>query len=187
MLVPRRLRNTSARTRSARKRPRPGVRDYSPRAAATPSLGVVSAPVANLTSPDEAMAWLRARASVDASPLIMNSAFHLGTDWQVTPESLPLFLEFLSSENSGLVLCAILALRANGIQITSDETEETDATVHIVTLQDGSVHERRINATSLEAHRPGALGQAQECPQRASASTVSTSWRRSFDSAACGG
>ena len=29
--------------------------------------------------------------------------------------------------------------------LTLDETEEADATVHIVTLPDGSVHERPIN------------------------------------------
>ena len=93
------------------------------------------------------MAWLRARASVDTSPPRMNNAYRLRTDWRVTPESLPLFLDFLSSENFGLAFTALLALRANDVQMSSDETEETDATVHIVTLPDGSVHNCPINAS----------------------------------------
>jgi hypothetical protein len=93
------------------------------------------------------MAWLRARASVDTSPPRMNNAYRLRTDWRVTPESLPLFLDFLSSENFGLAFSTLLALRANGVQMSSDKTEETDATVHIVTLPDGSLHKCPINAS----------------------------------------
>jgi hypothetical protein len=77
----------------------------------------------------------------------MNNAYRLQTDWRVTPESLRFFLDLLSSENFSLAFTALLALRANGVQMTSDETEETDATVHIVTLPDGSVHECPINAS----------------------------------------
>jgi hypothetical protein len=106
-------------------------------------------PVANLTSSEEAMAWLRARASVDTNPPRINNAYRLTTDWRVTPDSLPLFLEFLSSEKFGLAFTALLALRANGVQMANDETEETDATMHIVTLPDGSVHECPINASPL--------------------------------------
>ena len=103
-------------------------------------------PIANLTSPEAAFEWVRSRALIDMSRPNVKNLFRLRTDWRVTPEPLPMLLDILSSEDGGLAFTALRALTANGAHVTSDETEETDATVHIVTLPDGSVHERRINA-----------------------------------------
>jgi hypothetical protein len=58
-------------------------------------------------------------------------------------------LDILSSDDGKLVFTAIMALSCNGARVTSDETEETEATVHIVTLPDGSVHERPVNVTTF--------------------------------------
>ena len=92
------------------------------------------------------MSGFARRASIDMSRPNVKNLFRLRTDWRVTPEPLPMLLDILSSEDGGLAFTALRALTANGAHVTSDETEETDATVHIVTLPDGSVHERRINA-----------------------------------------
>jgi hypothetical protein len=60
-----------------------------------------------------------------------------------TPESRPMLIDILSSGDRSLVFTA-MALSKNGAQVTSDETEETDATVHRITLPDGSAHERPV-------------------------------------------
>jgi hypothetical protein len=73
------------------------------------------------------------------------SLFRLKTDWRLTPESLPTLLDILSSEDRHMVFTALLALSKNGADCASNETEETDATLHRVTLPDGSVHERPDN------------------------------------------
>ena len=100
-------------------------------------------PIANLTSPEEAVEWVRSLASVDRRSL--RGAVRLRSDYRLTPESLPLLLDILSSEDRRMVFTAVLALSSNGCLVTSDETETTEATLHRVTLPDGSVHERPDN------------------------------------------
>jgi hypothetical protein len=106
-------------------------------------------PVANLTSPEAAVEWVRSRASIDMSRPSLKNLFRLKTDWRLTPESLPMLLDILSSEDGRLVFTALMALSRNGAQLSSDETETTDATVHRITLPDGSVHERPDNVRAL--------------------------------------
>jgi len=48
-----------------------------------------------------------------------------------------------------MVFTALMALSRNGARVTSDETEDTDATLHRITLPDGSVHERTDNVRTL--------------------------------------
>jgi len=103
----------------------------------------------NLTSPQAAIEWVRSRASIDRSRPSLKNLFRLRTDWRLTPESLPMLLDILSSDDGRMVLTAIRALSFNGAQCASDETEDSDATVHIVTLPDGSIHERPDNMTTF--------------------------------------
>jgi hypothetical protein len=60
-----------------------------------------------------------------------------------------MLLDILSSEDGGLVFTALMALSRNGAQVTSDETNDTGATLHRITLPDGSVHERPDNVRTL--------------------------------------
>jgi len=106
-------------------------------------------PIADLTSPEAAVEWVRSRASIDMSRPGLKNLFRLRTDWRLTPESLPILLDILSSEDGRLVFTALMALSRNGAQVTSDETEETEATLHRITLPDGSVHERSDNVKRL--------------------------------------
>jgi hypothetical protein len=99
-------------------------------------------PITDLTTPEEAVDWVRARASIDLSRPSLKNLVRLKTDLRLTPESLPMLLDILSSEDRSMVFNALLALSLNGAQCASDETEETDATLHRITLPDGSVHER---------------------------------------------
>ena len=99
-------------------------------------------PVANLTTPEEAVDWVHARASIDMSRPSPKNWVRLRPDWRLTPESLPMLLDILSSEDRSMVFNALLALSMNGAQCSSDETGETEATLHRITLPDGSVHER---------------------------------------------
>jgi hypothetical protein len=102
-------------------------------------------PIANLTSPEAAVEWVRSHVSIQVRRRSVKDLFRLRTDWRLTPESLPMLLDILPSEDPAMVFTALLALSSNGAHVTSDETEERDATVHIVTLPDGSVHERPDN------------------------------------------
>jgi hypothetical protein len=104
-------------------------------------------PITNLTTPEEAVDWVRARASIDTSRPSLKNLVRLKTDWRLTPESLPMLLDILSSDDRSMVFNASLALSLNGAQFTSDETEEADATVQWITLPDGSVHERPIRVS----------------------------------------
>src|ERR1700722_6808614 len=106
-------------------------------------------PIANLTNPEAAVEWVRSRAPSDRSRMGLKNSFRLRTDWRLTPESLPMLLDILSSEDQEMVLTAILALSSNGAQISSDETDEVDGTLHRITLPDGSVHERLDNVRTL--------------------------------------
>jgi hypothetical protein len=106
-------------------------------------------PVANLTSPEATVEWVRSRAAIDMSRPSPKTLFRLKTDWRLTPESLPMLLDILSSEDGRLVFTALMALSRNGAQLSSDETETTDATMHRITLPDGSVHERPDNVRAL--------------------------------------
>ena len=101
--------------------------------------------IANLTTPEMAAVWVHSRASIDVSRPSLKNLVRLKTDWRLTPESLPMLLEFLSSDDGRIVFTTMIALSANGALCLSDETEDTDATVHRVTLPDGSVHERPSN------------------------------------------
>jgi hypothetical protein len=56
-----------------------------------------------------------------------------------------MFVDILSSEDGRLVFTALMALSRNGAQLSSDETEESDATLHRITLPDGSVQKRPVN------------------------------------------
>jgi hypothetical protein len=60
-----------------------------------------------------------------------------------------MLLDVLSSEDRRMVFTALMALSRNGARVTSDETEDTDATLHRITLPDGSVHERTDNVRTL--------------------------------------
>jgi hypothetical protein len=60
-----------------------------------------------------------------------------------------MLLDILSSEDGRMVFTALMALSRNGARVTSDETEDTDATLHRITLRDGSVHERPDNVGTL--------------------------------------
>jgi hypothetical protein len=60
-----------------------------------------------------------------------------------------MLLVILSSEDGRIVFTALMALSRNGAPLSSDETEESDATLHRITLPDGSVHERPVNARTL--------------------------------------
>jgi len=104
-------------------------------------------PVANLTSPEAAVEWVRSRASIDPSRPSLKNLVRLKTDWRLTPESLPMLLDILSSEDKRMVFTALMALSRNGAHVSSDETEDTEATLHRITLPDGSVHERPDNVT----------------------------------------
>ncbi len=106
-------------------------------------------PIANLTSPEAAVDWVRSRTSSDRGHLSPKNLFRLRTDWRLTPESLPMLLDILSSEDREMVFTALMALSMNGALVTSDETEETDATLHRITLPDGSVHERPDNIRKI--------------------------------------
>jgi hypothetical protein len=106
-------------------------------------------PIADLTSPEEAVQWVRSRASIDMGRPSLRNLFRLRIDWRLTPESLPMLLDILSSEDKRMVFTALMALARNGVHTTSNETEEADATLHIVTLPDGSVHERPDNVHDL--------------------------------------
>jgi len=106
-------------------------------------------PIANLTSPEAAVEWVRSRVSIHMGRRSLKNSFRLRTDWRLTPESLPMLLDILSSEDRQMVFTALLALSKNGAHCTSDQTDETDATLHRVTLPDGSVHERPDNVGTL--------------------------------------
>jgi len=106
-------------------------------------------PTANLTSPEAAIEWVHSRASIDMSRPSLKNLFRLRTDWRLTPESLPMLFDILSSEDGRLAFTALMALSRNGAQLSSDETEETDATLTRITLPDGSVHERPVDARTL--------------------------------------
>src|SRR5664280_286969 len=101
-------------------------------------------PIGNLTSPEAAVEWVRSRASIDMRRPSLKNLFRLRTDYRLTPESLPMLLDILSSEDGRMVFTALLALSSNGAHLASDETEDTEATLHRVTLPDGSVHERPV-------------------------------------------
>jgi len=60
-----------------------------------------------------------------------------------------MLLDILSSEDKRTVFIALMALSRNGAHVTSNETDEADATLHIVTLPDGSVHQRPDNVRTL--------------------------------------
>jgi hypothetical protein len=106
-------------------------------------------PIADLTSPEAAVQWVRSRASIDMGRPSLRNVFRLKTDWRLTPESLPMLLDILASEDRKMVFTALMALSRNGAQLSSDETEETDATLHRITLPDGSVHERPDDIRTL--------------------------------------
>lgn len=106
-------------------------------------------PIANLTSAEAAIEWVRSRASIDMSRPSVKSRFRLRTDWRLTPGSLSMLLDILSSEDGKQVYVALRALSSNGAQVTSDETEESDATLLRITLPDGSLHQRPVNARAL--------------------------------------
>ena len=69
-------------------------------------------------------------------------------DLRLTPESLPLLLDVVSSQDQRMAETALFALMANGAQIAHDETETSDATLYRITLPDGSVHEQPINSST---------------------------------------
>jgi hypothetical protein len=104
--------------------------------------------IANLTTPEEAIEWVRSR-HLDLSRPSLRKFLREKPDYRLTPESLPLLLDILSSEDHELVFTALLALSMNGAHCTSDATAETDATLHRVTLPNGSVHERPDNVTTF--------------------------------------
>jgi hypothetical protein len=79
----------------------------------------------------------------------VKNPFRLRTDWRLTPEPLPMLLAILSSEDGRLAFTALMALSRKGAQLSSDETEETDATLHRITPLDGSVHQHPVNARTL--------------------------------------
>jgi hypothetical protein len=106
-------------------------------------------PIADLTSPEAAVQWVRSRASLDMSRPSLRNMFRLRPDWRLTPESLPMLLDILPGEDRDLVFTALMALSLNGAHVSSDETEETDATLHRIMLPDGSVHERPDNIRTL--------------------------------------
>jgi hypothetical protein len=56
-----------------------------------------------------------------------------------------MLLDILSSEDQGAVFTALVALTSNGAEVTSGESD-LGATIHRITLPDGSVHERVDNA-----------------------------------------
>lgn len=60
-----------------------------------------------------------------------------------------MLLDILSSEHGRQVYVALRALSSDGAQVTSDETEASDATLLRITLPDGSVHERPVDAKAL--------------------------------------
>jgi hypothetical protein len=65
-----------------------------------------------------------------------------------TPRSLPFLLDIVSSEELHMTFMATFVLRLNGAVLRHNETESTDATLHWITLSDGSEHERPINLRS---------------------------------------
>jgi hypothetical protein len=103
--------------------------------------------IANLTTPEAAVDWVRSRVSIDMGHPTLKNRVPLRTDWRLTPESLPMLLDILSSEDRSMAFNALLALSMNGTRCSSDETEETDATLHRITLPDGSIHERPVSPT----------------------------------------
>src|SRR5271155_356877 len=58
-------------------------------------------PIANLTSPQAAVDWVRSRSSGDWSRPSVKTLFRLRIDWRLTPESRPMLLDILSSEDKG--------------------------------------------------------------------------------------
>ncbi len=106
-------------------------------------------PIANLSTPESAVEWVRSRSSSDRSRASLKNLLRLRTDFRLTPESLPMLLDILSSEDPEMVLTALMALSMNGARVTSDETEQAHATLHRVILPDGSIHERPDNVREL--------------------------------------
>jgi hypothetical protein len=102
-------------------------------------------PIRNL--PDEAATWIDGLAHPKRGPSVKNLV-RLRDDWRLTPDSLPLLLDLLSSDDLQTSTTAFVALVGNGAEIGHDETETTDATLYRITLPDGSDHERPINATN---------------------------------------
>ena len=58
-------------------------------------------------------------------------------------------LDILASDDRNLVFTALMAVSNNGAHVTSDETDEAEATLHRVTLPDGSLHERLNNVRMI--------------------------------------
>jgi hypothetical protein len=102
--------------------------------------------VSDLTSHESAVEWVRELRDRNERPPKSKNPFRLRPDYRLTPESLPVLLDILSSEDWGMAFTALFALSMDGAQITSDKTDTTDATVFGVTLPDGIVHECPINA-----------------------------------------
>jgi hypothetical protein len=105
--------------------------------------------VSDLTSREAAVEWVRKLRDRNQLPPKSWNPFRLRPDYRLTPRSLPMLLDILSSEDWGLAFTALYALSMNGAQVRSDETTTTEGTVFRVKLPDGSVHERRINASPI--------------------------------------
>ena len=81
--------------------------------------------IANLTAPEEATEWVRSRHPDLSRPSLRNLSPG-EPDYRLTPDSLPLLLDRLSSQTPAVGFTAMMALTSNGALTTSDETEETD-------------------------------------------------------------
>jgi hypothetical protein len=102
--------------------------------------------VSDLTSHEAAVDWVRKLRDRNHRPPKTKNPFRLRPDYRLTPESLPMLLDILSSEDWEMAFTALFALSMNGALITTDKTETTESTLRRVTLPDGSVHECPINA-----------------------------------------
>ena len=104
--------------------------------------------VTELASPEAAAEWVRQLRDRNHRPRKSSNFLRLRPDYRLTPESLPMLLGILSSQDWEMIRTALIALGMNGAEVTSDKTDSADPTVFQVTLPDGSVHECPINAES---------------------------------------
>jgi len=100
--------------------------------------------ITNLTTPEEAIEWVRSRHPDLSRPSLRN-LFPEKPDYRLTPESLPLLLDILTSQAPAIGFTAMMALASNGALITSNETEENDATLVWVICR-WFVHERPMGS-----------------------------------------